>query len=108
MSEGRLRERHEFGKHILCYRCDSSTHIKVPFVFEINDISYSGLGIHANVLLSPDSIMYFRIDTLDMKREFRVQVKWCKYNGAIYVAGVQFMDVKKEDIIFLHEIIKRL
>lgn len=108
MSENRIRDRHVFDKHILCYRYDSETPIKVPFVFEINDISYSGLGIQTNVFLKPDSILYFRMDINNIQHEFKVKVVWCKYNGIAYLSGVTFLDVRKEEIIFLHEIIKRL
>jgi hypothetical protein len=111
LTEARRRERKEFHKHILCYRADlpsNAMNIKIPFVFEVHDISYSGMGIFTSVMLFPGTEMFFRLDSDDIKREFHVKVVWCKYNGYQYTSGIQFLDVTREDIIFLHLIFKNL
>lgn len=107
MSENRLRERHELGHHGYCYYC-SDPNTKVPFAFEITDVSYRGMGIHTNQDLLTESILYFRFSHNNVLKELKVQVKWVKHNGYLYASGVEFIEVVKEDIVFLHALIKHL
>lgn len=111
IDELRIRERKEFHKHILCYNCETphrDKKVKIPFVFEVNDLSYSGMGIASAHILFQGTKLFFRLDIDETRREFCVKVIWSKYNGYQYVSGVQFLDVKREDIIFLHLILRDL
>jgi len=110
MLEDRRRDRHKFIKHVLCYKCDQvpEKHVKVPFLIEIHDISYGGLGIVTDYRMYKDMVLYFRLDIDDLRREFAVQVKWCKYEEGRFSSGVEFQDVVKDDIIFLHRIVHPL
>lgn len=110
MIDGRRRERHTLSKHVLCYKCDQiqGYHVKAPFMIEIHDISYGGLGIYTDNRLYKDLHLYFRLDTDGDIREFKVKVMWSKYEDEHYSSGVQFVDVVKEDIIFLHKIVHPL
>jgi hypothetical protein len=111
IDEHRRRERHTYDKHVLCYKCVSSNpmyKIKVPFLFVIQDISYGGMGISTDKKLYVGSVMAFRLDTAEGNREFKVMVKWSKYYSGKYVSGLQFIEVVKEDIIFLHQIVNHL
>lgn len=107
MTNNRLRERFEFGKHGYCYYC-SAPQVKVPFVFEINDISYKGIGILSNQALIPETILFFRFGYHEEVKEFQVRVKWSKKDGYAYTSGLEFINIVKEDILFLHSIIKKL
>ncbi len=109
--ELRRRARHIFDKHVLCYKCVTSNPMhktRVPFVFIIQDISYGGLGIATDQMLHPDSVMSFRLDASDGNREFSVKVKWSRFNGERYVSGLEFLELVKEDIVFLHQIVNKL
>jgi len=109
--ELRRRERYHFDKHVLCYKCFSSNaklKTKVPFLFVIQDISYGGIGITTDQMLHPDSVMNFRLDASEGNREFKVIVKWSRFNNDQYVSGLEFVDVVKEDILFLHKIVNHL
>lgn len=109
--EHRRRKRHIFDKHVLCYKCVSPNtrhKTKVPFLFVIQDISYGGMGIISDQMLYSDSVMTFRLHALDNTHEFQVKIKWSRFQNQQYVSGLQFVDVVKEDIIFLHKLVKNL
>lgn len=111
LENNRLRQRHQYKHHVLCYRCEADSldeKPKVPFVFEITDISYGGMGITTENLISPGCLLYFTLNAGASKREFSVQVKWCRYTGYNYTMGVAFRDVIREDILFLYQIVSRL
>lgn len=110
-SENRLRERHVYNKYILCYKCynyDPSSKPKVPFVFNVTDISFGGMGITTEQRLSVGTVLSFRLSEDELSRVFTVEVIWCKESSNIYKLGVEFKDIVKEDIIFLHTIVKGL
>lgn len=108
--DNRRRERKSYSKHILCFKCEDTegTRIKVPFLFQVHDISYSGMKISMAQMLHPGAILHFRMEVQESIREFQVEVVWCKHNGYEFVSGVKFPGVTKEDIIFLFSLIKDL
>jgi c-di-GMP-binding flagellar brake protein YcgR len=108
-NELRLRERKEYDKHILCFKCENAgSKVKVPFLFHVHDISYGGMKISLNQMLQPETILYFRMESNESLKDFQVEVVWSKHNGREFVSGVKFPGVTKEDIVFLYEIIKGL
>ena len=111
IDEKRRRERKEFEKHILCFKCELASgmpKIKIPFLFQVKDISYSGMKIQTNNILYPDAKLYFKFDADVQHREFCVRVVWCRFSGSEYISGIEFQDLTKEDILFLHMIIKAI
>ena len=109
-SEQRARERKEYHKHILCFKAEDTetTHVKVPFLFQVHDISYSGMKISMGQMLHPGTKLHFRMEVSESIREFNVEVVWCRHNGYEFVSGVRFPGVTKEDIVFLYTLIKDL
>lgn len=108
--DSRRRERHEYDKNILCFKCQSSRPhpVKVPFLFSIKDISYGGLGIITSQNIPLGSIISFKLTEGDDSRVFDIIVKWSKFDGENYIMGTEFNGVVKEDIVFLFNVIKKL
>ena len=111
MSEDkRRRERVEFEERILCYKhIITSVNIKpdpTPIRIYIKDISYSGLGIICNRDLGRGDFLLFNLSGGGITKEFMLEVKWCKYAGGSYEAGLQFTSLTREMIIFLDSLIK--
>lgn len=106
----RSRDRFDYKNNILCYK-----HIitdrdakpdKKPIRIHIEDISYSGIGIECNRDLSMGDFLIFNLEYLGVVKEMMMEVKWCKYGGGNYEAGLQFMNLTKESILFLDDLIK--
>lgn len=108
--EKRLRDRHEYLKNVLCYSCKSDHQVKVPFIFEIENISYGGMLIELANMLHFGDIISFNINHEYENHHFKGKVVWTKYNveGGLYFSGIEFQDIRKEDIIFLHKIISHI
>ena len=105
----RHRERFEFKNNILCFKCKQKDQIlttKVPFLFNIIDISYGGLGISCNQRLNIESILTFNFKSQFDLRELNVEVKWCKFVNGKYRCGVHFVDLTYDDVIFLNQVVQ--
>jgi hypothetical protein len=48
----------------------------------------------------------FNLENAGDKREVMLEVMWCRYSGGEYVAGLKFMNLTKETILFLDGLIK--
>lgn len=107
--EHRRRERLPLNKHILCHHIDSDLfnhHVKYPFMFEVVDMSYGGMKIISEHLLLKNDILYFKLNHDLLKRDFKVRVKWSQLSQDQYVSGLEFIDLTREDIIFLFAFFK--
>lgn len=106
----RRRERYEYNKNILCFQCSNTGDhkVKIPFIIKIKDISYGGMKIACSQLLPKDSLISFRFTENDISRVFNIKIIWSKFNGEFFVMGTEFIDVVKEDIIFLFRMIRPL
>ena len=112
----RYRIRYSYSSHILCkhdIRDAKDTVTKVPLMLRINDLSYSGIGFSCTKSLESNMKLLFNIKYKDYIREFKVIVKWCKIcldgiNQYHYRCGAEFIDLSKDDIILLHNIISSL
>lgn len=111
LGEARGRDRFEFKNNILCFRCidkKDSVKTKIPFLFSITDISYSGLGISCQYKLHENSVLTFNLKDKMESKELNVEVRWSKYDNGQYRSGVRFLDLTYEDVIFINEIVKKL
>lgn len=109
--EKRRRERKHYEKHILCFEYDSvhtETRLKIPFLFTVENISYSGMKISCSQLIEPGMVLFFRLEDHHHSRDMQVQVIWCHYHNGLYDAGVEYKDLTKEDVIFIYEIFNHL
>ena len=109
--EHRRRERLAISKHILCHHMDSEDldhHVKYPFMFEVVDMSYGGMRILSEHLLLKNDLLYFKLNHDSLKRDFKVRVKWSQFKNNQYVSGLEFVDLTREDIIFLFAFFKDL
>lgn len=106
----RIRNRFEYNDRVLCYKhIITSLNIKPdpsPIRIQIKDISYSGLGITCNRDLAKGDYLMFNLDSNGITKEFMLEVKWCKYAGGYYEAGLQFAGLTKEMVIFVDSLIK--
>lgn len=108
--EQRRRQRLDFEERILCYKhIVTSINIRpdpTPIRIHIKDISYSGLGVACNRDLGIGDYLLFNLNSNGVSKEYMLEVKWCKYKGATYEAGLQFTSLTRDMIIFLDSIIK--
>ncbi|PKM65937.1 MAG: hypothetical protein CVU95_13235 [Firmicutes bacterium HGW-Firmicutes-2] len=106
----RIRQRIDYKNHILCYKHIISnreeTPDPAPIRIIIEDISYSGLGIRCTRDLGTGDVLMFNLENAGDKREVMLEVKWCRYSGSEYEAGLEFMNLTKETILFLDGLIK--
>jgi hypothetical protein len=108
--EKRIRTRVDYRNQILCYK-----HIVPgkegnpdprPIRIFIQDISYSGIGIECNKDLGMGDVLFFNLETGGVIKEMMMEVKWCKYRDGVYIAGLQFINLTKESVLFLDDLIK--
>ncbi len=108
--EQRKRQRIDFQDYILCYKhIVTNSNVKPdngPIRIQIKDISYSGMGIACNRDLGMGDFLLFNLRDKGEVKEFMVEVKWCKYTGGGYEAGLHFMNLTKDMILFLDVLIK--
>ena len=106
----RNRSRIEFENRVLCYKhINTTTNAKpnpAPIRILIKDISYSGIGITCNRDLGIGDYLLFNLETNGVTKEFMMEVKWCRYADGGYVAGLQFINLTKEMVLFLDDAIK--
>jgi len=106
----RIRQRIDYRNHILCYKHIISNKEETPdpspIRVIIEDISYSGLGVRCTRDLGIGDVLMFNLENAGDKREVMLEVMWCRYSGGEYVAGLKFMNLTKETILFLDGLIK--
>ena len=108
--DNRIRKRIDFNDRVLCYKhIITSSNIKpdpAPIRITIKDISYSGIGISCNRDLGQGDYLMFNLESGGLTKEFMVEVKWCRYNDGAHDAGLQFVNLTKEMILFLDGVIR--
>ncbi len=106
----RRRQRLEFEESILCHKhIITSANIQpdsTPISINITDISYSGLGIKCDRDLGRGDFLLLNLINRGISKEYMLEVKWCKYAGGSYEAGLEFTSLTRDMIIFLDDIIK--
>jgi len=106
----RIRQRIDYKNHILCYKHILSksdvTPDPAPFRVIIEDISYSGLGVRCTRDLGTDDVLVFNLENAGEKKEVMLEVMWCRYSDGEFEAGLKFMNLTKETILFLDGLIK--
>jgi len=109
-SNSRKRQRIEFKDRILCYKhIITSVNAKPdpsPIRIHIQDISHSGLGIICNRDLGMGDYLLFNLESGGSTMEFMVEVKWCRYGDGAFYAGLHFLNLTKDHVIFLDGLIK--
>ena len=109
--ELRRRERYAYKDSYLCFKnieLDSSIENKAPLRISVENISYSGLGIICSRSINVGSMLVFNINNGDENREMMLEVRWTRYENGVFRAGLQFLGLTKDDVYFLHEIIKKI
>lgn len=109
--EHRRRERIELSENILCdgFTTKKENHlVKVPFVFEIKDMSYGGMKIKLDHLLLKHDRLAFQLTHASVHKRFTCEVQWSKIVRDGYVSGVQFLGLTREDVIFLYAYLKTI
>jgi hypothetical protein len=104
----RKRKRHAYKHNVLCFKKSSSEYaIELTSMrISILNISYSGVGIIANQKLEVGDILIFNLSNKGETKELNFEVRWCYYHNQEYKAGLMFVNITKEDIYFIDQIIK--
>lgn len=109
-SEKRIRQRLDYRTYILCYKhIITGRDIKPdpsPIRITIHDISYSGLGVRSSRDLARGDYLMFNLETSGITKELMLEVKWCRYSDGEYEAGLAFVNLTKESILFIDDLIK--
>lgn len=109
-SELRQRKRLKYSYSVMCFKkIDARTLEEKVSVLKITivDISYGGIGITCDKKLELGDILIFNMVVQDLHRlEFNAQVKWQKYEQGSYKVGLEFVELSKEKVLLLHDIIK--
>lgn len=107
----RVQSRIKYRKHILCYKhIPSDCNKKIspaPIRITIENLSYSGLGILSTRDLSKKDILIFNLENSSEKKEVILEVMWCHYSSGQYVAGLKFINLTRETILFIDKLIKK-
>ncbi len=107
--EYRKQKRFGIEKNILCYkhiimRKDKKSS-KAPFKIKILNLSYSGLKIRTERELNIGDILIFNLADNSRVQQFMMEVVWSKYDGD-FVAGLKFINLTRDMILFLNNLIK--
>ena len=106
----RIRQRIDYKNHILCYKHilsnSDATPDPAPFRLIVEDISYSGLGVRCTRDLGTGDVLVFNLENVGEKKEVMLEVIWCRYSDGEFEAGLKFMNLTKETILFLDGLIK--
>lgn len=106
----RIRTRVDYQNQILCYKhIITERNVKPdpsPIRIFIKDISYSGVGIICNRDLGIGDFLLFNLENFGVVKEMMMEVCWCKYEDGDYFAGLKFMNLTKESVLFLDDLIK--
>ncbi len=108
ITEQRSRERFEYKYDVLCFKNTEEIEgkeSKSPIRIHVIDISYLGLGVITSKSLTVGSYLLFNLNNRDENREMMLEVRWVKMKQGEHHAGLSFVALTKEDIMFLHEII---
>ena len=109
--ESRRRERVPLKENVICegYKSKVEGHdIKTPFEFEIQDLSYGGMRIQLAHLLHKYDHLEFKLSYGRHQKYFVGEVQWCKIRKSNCVSGVQFVDLTRDDVIFLYAYLKSI
>lgn len=108
--ENRNKNRHKYNKTILCFGCTNTGEyeVKLPFLVTVNNISFGGIGIEAKQFVPKGAIITFRLAEDEGSRKFDIEVRWVKYEDEIYHIGTKFINIVKEDVVFLFNMIKKI
>ncbi|MCH4890856.1 hypothetical protein EZV73_24970 [Acidaminobacter sp. JC074] len=113
VSEKRQRTRFLYDKTILCYEHRDNKHKKVkkkPVVFKVKNISYSGMRIETLSKINEGDILVFNLKDGYEIRELKLEIVWSNfhYQDMEVQAGAKFIELKRDDVLFLHTIISKL
>ncbi len=107
--EYRKRTRFDIRQSILCYK-----HIitkkdrqapKAPFKIDVLNVSYSGLKLRTKRELHIGDVLMFNLQDGVHVKQFMLEVVWCKYDDGDFVAGLRFINLTKDMILFLNTMI---
>lgn len=107
----RYRKRHHFDQSILCFNYIEEASFETRFTalrIIVKDISYGGIGAVCDKKLEVGDILVFNMTTPTSKREIMAQVKWRAFNQKMFNVGLEFYQLKRDDLMLIHEIIVRL
>lgn len=110
-NELRTRKRFLFSHDILCfsYMEQSSQEMKHKVIrISVKDISYGGLGIICNKQLEIGDVLIFNLNKSAIQRQIKAQVRWQTYFEKKYIIGLEFYELKKDDVLLIHDIIKEI
>lgn len=108
--EKRQRSRCEFDYTVLCFHLtDAAGNEHHSFVNKIKvlDISYSGIGISSNHKFEKNDQLRINITYKNSNiMEYSGIVKWCARDQGNYKSGLEFVEMTREHIYLLDDIIK--
>lgn len=111
IDNNRIRERFEYTQNMLCFKnieTSAEAENKAPIRIQVENISYSGLGVQCSRSVNIGSLLVFNLISDDETREMMLEVKWISKKNGLHYAGCEFMALTKEDIYFLHNIISTI
>ncbi len=117
--ENRKRDRYNYNERILClsYKFDKYSferesekyNIRIPFLFNIKNISYSGMAITTTEYLRERMVLNFRLSDGMEGRNFKAEVKWCRKSfGMNYLSGLKFVELTEKDVVFLFKFVQKI
>ncbi len=117
--ENRKRDRYHYNERILCFsykfdkyifeRESDDYNIKIPFLFNIQNISYSGIAIETTEYLRERTVLNFRLSDGVEGRNLKAEVKWCKKSfGVHYLSGLKFIELTEKDVVFLFKLVQKI
>jgi len=110
-NESREKQRVAYQKEILCHkhivtkRQKKTVKQQQPISIYIKNISYKGIGITSSKDLSMGDFLILKLELAQETKEIMMEVKWCKYMGNGYEAGLQFMYLTQSGTRFLEKLV---
>lgn len=112
INENRVVKRIGCIKEISCYKHITTNNgsdlieKQAPILINIINISHKGIGITSSKDLEIGDLLIIKLETSKQIKEVMMEVKWCKYTGIGYEAGLRFMHLTEEGKLFLDKLIK--
>lgn len=111
IDENRIRDRFDYNQNMLCFKnieTSADAENKAPIRIQVENISYSGLGLQCSRPVNVGSLLIFNMINGDETREMMLEVRWISKKSGHHYAGCEFMALTKEDIYFIHGIIGKI
>ena len=110
--EKRVRDRITYKKELLCYshiavEKEKRNDLKLPIILMVFDISYTGIGVYSSIELKRGDVLIFNLENKGEKIEVKTKVMWSHYRPGEHKSGLAILNLTRDNIVFLNNIIKQ-